>query len=156
LRERLRGEIPASVTELLKIPGLGAKKVSALYHDLTVETPEQLLRMAHEERIRQLHGFSEKTEASILQAIEAHGNKARRYPLSAATQYATALLAYLQRVPGVHQVTLAGSYRRRRETTVGDLHILASAASASPVIQRFLSFMTRWPKYCRAAPSAPA
>ncbi|HUW29055.1 MAG TPA: DNA polymerase/3'-5' exonuclease PolX [Sulfuriferula sp.] len=139
LLERLRGEVPASVTELLKIPGLGPKKVSALYHDLAVETPEQLLRMAREGRIRQLHGFGEKTEASILQAIEDHGNKARRYPLAAATQYATALVAYLQRVPGVHQVTLAGSYRRRRET-VGDLDILVSAASASPVIQRFLDY----------------
>ncbi|GCB02272.1 DNA polymerase X family [Sulfuriferula multivorans] len=139
LLERLRGEVPASVTELLKIPGLGPKKVSALYHDLAVETPEQLLRMAREGRIRQLHGFGEKTEASILQAIEAHGNKARRYPLAAATQYATALLAYLQHVPGVHQVTLAGSYRRRRET-VGDLDILVSAVSSSPVMQRFLGY----------------
>ncbi len=139
LLERLRGEVPASVTELLRIPGLGPKKVSALYHDLAVETPEQLLRMAREGRIRQLHGFGEKTETSILQAIEAHGNKARRYPLAAATQYATALATYLQRVPGVHQVTLAGSYRRRRET-VGDLDILVSAASASPVIQRFLGY----------------
>lgn len=139
LLERLRGEVPASVTELLKIPGLGPKKVSALYHDLAVETPEQLLRMAREGRIRQLHGFGEKTEASIRQAIEAHGNKARRYPLAATAQYATALLAYLQSVPGVHQVTLAGSYRRRKET-VGDLDILVSAASASPVIQRFLGY----------------
>lgn len=55
LLERLRGEVPASVTELLKISGLGPKKVSALYHDLAVETPEQLLRMAREGRIRQLH-----------------------------------------------------------------------------------------------------
>lgn len=139
LLERLRGEVPASVTELLKIPGLGPKKVSALYHDLAVETPEQLLRMAREGRIRQLHGFGEKTEASILQAIEAHGNKARRYPLAAAAQYAMALVAYLRRVPGVHQVTLAGSYRRRKET-VGDLDILVSAASTSPVIQRFLGY----------------
>ncbi|WP_413438939.1 DNA polymerase/3'-5' exonuclease PolX [Sulfuriferula sp. GW1] len=139
LLERLRGEVPTSVTELLKIPGLGPKKVSALYHDLAVETPEQLLRMAREGRIRQLHGFGPKTEASILQAIETHGNKARRYPLAAAVQYATALAAYLRDVPGVHQVTLAGSYRRCKET-VGDLDILVSAASASPVIQRFLGY----------------
>lgn len=139
LLERLRGEVPASVTQLLRIPGLGPKKVSALYHDLAVETPEQLLRMAREGRIRQLHGFGEKTEARILQAIEAHGNKVRRYPLAAATQYAMALLAYLQHVPGVHQVTLAGSYRRRRET-VGDLDILVSAASSSPVMQCFLGY----------------
>ncbi|BBP03537.1 DNA polymerase/3'-5' exonuclease PolX [Sulfuriferula plumbiphila] len=139
LLERLRGELPTGVTALLKIPGLGPKKVSALYHDLAVETPEQLLRMAREGRIRQLHGFGEKTEASILHAIEAYGSKARRYPLAAAAQHATALVAYLRSVPGVHQVTLAGSYRRRKET-VGDLDILVSAASGSPVIQRFVGY----------------
>lgn len=139
LLDRLRGELPPAITGLLKIPGLGPKKVSALYHDLGVTTSQDLLRAAREGRIRQLHGFGEKTEARILQAIQAHSNKARRYPLAVAAQYAEALVAYLRGIPGVHQVTLAGSYRRRKET-VGDLDILVSAVPGSPVIARFVGY----------------
>lgn len=139
LLDRLRSEVPPAITGLLRIPGLGPKKVQALYHDLAVETQEQLLQAAREGRIRHLHGFGEKTEANILQAIEAHGSKARRYPLALAAQYADALAAYLRGVPGVHQVTLAGSYRRSKDT-VGDLDMLVTAAPGSAVIKRFVSY----------------
>src|SRR3989338_9201241 len=44
LLERLRRELPPAVTELLKIPGLGPKRVKALYHDLDVQTVKQLHR----------------------------------------------------------------------------------------------------------------
>jgi len=46
LLHRLRQEMPAAITELLKVPGLGPKRVKTLWHDLDVQTPEQLLRAA--------------------------------------------------------------------------------------------------------------
>jgi len=51
LLERLRREMPAAVTELLKIPGLGPKRVALLWHELDVQTPEQVLRAARDRRI---------------------------------------------------------------------------------------------------------
>jgi len=136
---RLHKELPPAVTELLHIPGLGPKRVKTLYHDLDVQTVEQLYRAARDGRIRALPGFGEKTELNILQAVEAHFSKARRFKLATAAQYAESLTAFLQKIPGVIQVTVAGSFRRMRET-VGDLDILVTAAGASQVMQRFTAY----------------
>jgi DNA polymerase (family 10) len=137
--QRLRQELPPAITELLKIPGLGPKRVKTLYHDLDVQTLQQLHRAAKDGRIRALHGFGEKTEHNILQAVQAHANESRRFKLALAAQYAEALRRYLQATPGVQQVTVAGSFRRMRET-VGDLDILVTATPGSPVMQRFTGY----------------
>ena len=139
LLNRLRRELPPAVTELLKIPGLGPKRVKALYHDLDVQTVEQLQRAAQDGRIRALHGFGEKTEQNILQAVQAHASQSRRFKLATAAQYAETLRAFLQAIPGVQQVVVAGSFRRMRET-VGDLDILVTAAPDSPVMRRFTAY----------------
>lgn len=139
LLERLHAELPPAITELLKIPGLGPKRVKTLYHDLGVQTIEQLYRAARDGRIRAVPGFGEKTENNILQAIEAHTHQSQRFKLAVAAQYAEALQKFLAAIPGVTQVTLAGSYRRMRET-VGDLDILIVASASSPVVQRFTAY----------------
>lgn len=141
LLDRLHTELPPAITELLKIPGLGPKRVKALYHDLDVQTLEQLYRAARDGKIRDLPGFGEKTENNILQAIEVHANQTQRFKLAIAAQYAEALEKFLAATPGVLKVTVAGSYRRMRET-VGDLDILttASTAAASQVVQRFTNY----------------
>jgi DNA polymerase (family 10) len=140
LLQRLRKEVPPAVTELLHIPGLGPKRVKTLYHDLDVQTVEQLHRAARDSRIRALPGFGEKTELNILQAVEthlgAHLSQSRRFKLATAAQYAATLEAFLHGLPGVSNVTLAGSFRRMRET-VGDLDLLATAAEPAAVIRRF-------------------
>src|SRR5512139_3680635 len=137
--ERLHKELPPAITELLHIPGIGPKRVKTLYHDLDIQTVGQLYRAARDGRIRELPGFGEKTEHNIQQAVEAHVSLARRYKLAVVAQYADALQAYLQQVPGVAQVTVAGSFRRMRET-VGDLDILVAASAKSPVMARFTAY----------------
>ncbi len=54
---RLRKELPAGITDLLHISGLGQKRVKALHHHLDVQTTEQLYRVARDGRIRTLAGF---------------------------------------------------------------------------------------------------
>jgi DNA polymerase (family 10) len=139
LLQRLHKELPPAITELLHIPGLGPKRVKALYHNLDVQTVEQLYRAARDGRIRALPGFGEKTELNILQAVEAHVSQARRFKLATAAQYAEALRSFLQGIPGVAQVTLAGSFRRMRET-VGDLDILVTATEPDAVMQYFTTY----------------
>jgi DNA polymerase (family 10) len=135
----LRKEVPAAVTELLRIPGLGPKRVKTLWHDLDVQTLEQLLRAAEDGRIRGLHGFGEKTEQKILEAARAHLSESRRFKLSVAAQYGEAFIAQLRKVNGVRRVEIAGSYRRMKET-VGDLDILVAAQAQSPVMDRFTHY----------------
>ncbi|SFH35781.1 DNA polymerase (family 10) [Nitrosospira sp. Nsp14] len=139
LLDRLRTELPPAVTELLRVPGLGPKRVRHLYHDLDVQTVEQLYSAARQGRIRALAGFGEKTELNILQAVELHAEQIRRFKLAVAAQYAEALRSYLAAVPGVKQVTVAGSFRRMRET-VGDLDIIVTAAPGSNVMQDFTAY----------------
>lgn len=74
LLKRLHCEVPPAIVTLLKIAGLGPKRVKLLYHDLGIETPEGLLQAARAGKIRRLHGFGEKTEKKLLAAVEAHIN----------------------------------------------------------------------------------
>jgi DNA polymerase (family 10) len=138
LLESLRRAMPPAVTELLKVPGLGPKRVAALWHDLDVQTPEQVLRAARDGRIRALTGFGEKTERNIEHAVAAHLSKENRMKLAMAAQYADALVSYLQGISGVERVVVAGSYRRMRET-VGDLDILVGTRGATGAAERFVS-----------------
>ncbi|MEW5707364.1 MAG: DNA polymerase/3'-5' exonuclease PolX [Pseudomonadota bacterium] len=137
--DRLHKELPPAITELLKIPGLGPKRVKALYHDLGVQTLEQLARAARDGRIRELPGFGAKTEEKILEAVQAHLSGARRFKLAVAAQYAAPLVEHLRKAPGVGRVVVAGSFRRMRET-VGDLDILVTTTLPEQAVQRFAGY----------------
>jgi DNA polymerase (family 10) len=137
--DKLRKQLPADLTHLLKLPGLGPKRVHALYHELDIHTDEQLERAARDGLIRQLPGFGEKTEARILEALQAHADTGQRIKLAVAARYAESLVAYLESAGGVEKVDVAGSYRRARET-VGDLDILVAAADGRSVIRHFVAY----------------
>ncbi len=137
--EKLHKQVAPSVTELLKIPGLGPKRVRTLYDQLKVKTIDQLARLAKAGRVRELAGFGARTEQTILESLAAHVTQQKRFRLAIAAQYAEPLKKYLEKVPGVQQVVLAGSYRRFRET-VGDLDILVTAQDANKVMDRFTAY----------------
>jgi len=137
--DRLQKQVPPAVTELLRIPGLGPKRVRALYEDLDVQSLEQLLRAASDGRVRTLPRFGRKLEERIVDAVQAQLSKVRRFKLAVAAQYAQPLTAYLRATPGVGQVVIAGSFRRMRET-VGDLDILVTARSSGKVMERFVQY----------------
>lgn len=139
LLDRLHRELPPAISELLHIPGLGPKRVRALWHDLDVQTVEQLCRAARDGRIRGVPGFGEKTELKILEATEAHLSRARRFKLATAAQYADSIVAHLRGIEGVERVDIAGSFRRMRET-VGDLDILVIAAAGNAVTAGFTAY----------------
>jgi DNA polymerase (family 10) len=137
--EKLRHELPPTITELLKIPGLGPKRVRALYDRLKVKTVEQLAKAAQAGKIRELEGFGPKTEQTILEALAAHVTEAKRFKLAIAAQYAEPFQAYLAKVAGVQQAVIAGSYRRFKET-VGDIDILVTAKDAPRVMDKFTAY----------------
>jgi DNA polymerase (family 10) len=139
LLERLHRELPPAITELLRIPGLGPKRVRLLYDSLDVKTIEDLRRAAGAGKIRELPGFGERIEARILEALAARKAAPLRFKLATAAQYAAPLTAALEGVRGVRQVAVAGSFRRMRET-VGDIDILVTAEAGSPVMQRFVGY----------------
>ncbi|WP_455209804.1 DNA polymerase/3'-5' exonuclease PolX, partial [Kaarinaea lacus] len=137
--EKLRKQSAPGLPELLKIPGLGPKRVRALYHDLDIHTVEQLLRAAHDHRLRELPGFGPKTESHILNNLQTHAEQEQRLKLAVAAQYAKSLVLYLQQAPGVNKIVVAGSYRRNKET-VGDLDILVTAKTGGPVMEHLAEY----------------
>ena len=134
--QALRREMPPAVATLLKVPGLGPRRVSALHHQLGVRTLAQLRAAAAQHRVRELHGFGDRTEEAILEAVTARLAEQHRVKVSVATQVADALLAELRATPGVREAVAAGSLRRQRET-VGDLDLLVAVDRRSPVVARF-------------------
>ena len=139
LLDRLRAQIPSGVAEMLQLPGLGPKRVRALYEELHVTSPAQLARAARDGRVRELPGFGVRSEAGILAAIAAHVGRPQRLKLVNAMQYAAAITGWLLRAPGARDVTVAGSLRRSCET-VGDLDLLACADDGVAVVRHFLAY----------------
>lgn len=137
--QKLKKKSAPGLTELLKIPGLGPKRVRALYDELDIHSLEQLQRAAKDDRISKLPGFGKKTQANILKAIETHAGSEQRTKLAIAAQYAEPLVDYLKKAREVNEVIIAGSYRRSRET-VGDLDILVTAGTKSPVMQHLVDY----------------
>lgn len=133
---QLRRELPATITELLALPGIGPRRVRVLYDALGVQTMEQLLEAGRQGRIRSLRGFGPKTESLILQSASERLSQDRRFKQLVAGQVADALLAELKRVPGVHEAVAAGSLRRLRDT-VGDLDLLVTTGARSKVMDAF-------------------
>jgi DNA polymerase (family 10) len=139
LLDQLHRELPATITELLRIPGLGPRRVKTLHEALEVDTIEGLRRAVRAGRIRELPGFGAKTEDRVRQALEQRTGSERRLRLAVAAPYAEALADYLKSARGVAEVAVAGSFRRRQET-VGDLDILVAAPGGSPVMERLRAY----------------
>jgi DNA polymerase (family 10) len=137
--DKLHKEVPASLEALLKIPGVGPKRVKVLYQDLRIKTLKQLENAARRGKLSALPGFGAKTEQRILEAVGARRSLEKRFLRHVARQYAEPLVQYLQAVVGVNDVVVAGSYRRGKET-VGDLDILVTAKANSPVMQKFVAY----------------
>lgn len=140
LLDRLRKATPAVAVELLKLPGLGPKRVKTLCHELDIDTIEQLHRALLDGRVRALPGFGETTATKLLHAIETRvAAPPARVKLSIAESYVEPLLAWLRDAPDVRDVIAAGSYRRCQET-VGDIDILVTAPRGAPVVKRLTDY----------------
>ncbi len=135
--ERLAQEVPPTLVELLRVEGLGPKRVKQIYEELNVTTLDELTAVARAGKLRDLPRMGAKSEERILAAIEAlarHGDD--RTPLGVAWPIAQEILAALQEIPGVTKTAVAGSLRRMKES-IGDIDLLVAAENPVPVMERF-------------------
>ncbi len=137
--EEIEGRTPPGLAKLLGVPGLGPKRVQALYTTLGIDDLDKLATAAQAGKLRRLPGFGARSEAKILGALKKRGAEEHRTPWPRAEEVALPLVDYLKAVKGVKQVTVAGSYRRHKET-VGDLDILVTCGKDVPVVKRFVAY----------------
>jgi DNA polymerase (family 10) len=135
----LEKELPPGLHDLLRIPGLGPKKVKALYKKLDITDLQSLKKAAQNLKIRKLEGFGAKTEVSILEKIERHSWVRARTQWVVAEEIARAYVDYLKKDNRVKEITVAGSYRRGNET-VGDLDILVTVQRGSDIMTHFVEY----------------
>ena len=138
LLKELAVQIPESVIQMIRIPGLGPKRAKQIYDQLGIATLAGLEQAAREGRLRVLRGWKETMEAKVLQGIADLKAWRGRFRLVEADAAIRPLLERLEATRELTHLQVAGSYRRRRET-VGDVDLLVTATAAEPVMERFLS-----------------
>jgi len=142
LLEELEREVPKVAFELMRVPGLGPKKVKVLVEALGIDSLAALEEACRTGQVRGIKGFGPKTEAAILENLAfAQDPERARVLWNEAEPVAAALVAWMEASPAVRRVEPAGSLRRGRET-VGDLDILVESDTPVAVMDRLIA----WPE----------
>ncbi len=139
LLEQLQKEIPETLLPLLKLPGLGGKRVSTLYKELNITDLSSLKEACLDGSILSLRGFGQKTVENILQALEEEGSRPERLPISYMLQLAKQIETYLQTIEDIEQYELAGSLRRLEETA-RDIDFIIATNKPGAVTEALLRF----------------
>jgi len=136
--DEMQAKIPLEVVGFTELQGLGPKRVKTLYEQLGIRDRAGLETAARDGKLRDLPGFGEKVEQNVLKALASARQWEGRMPLAGAWSVAHAIAGHIARVPGVEQVEIAGSFRRRKET-VGDLDVLVCGGRSSDVMEAFVT-----------------
>lgn len=138
--EELGREIPRTLTDLVRLDGVGPKKAKKLWESLGVTSVDELEALIPTGRLEALEGFGKKSVEKIGRSIEDFRKHQGRFLLSDADVLVAPLVKHLQETPGVERVEVAGSYRRRKET-VGDIDLLVLCQeNQDEVMARFTGY----------------
>ena len=136
--EELSAQFPAGVLELFALPGLGAKKIKALYDQLGISSIEQLQKACEEGRVAELAGFGQTTQQKLCEAIAKRAAHAGSFQFGQLAAEAETLRADLAAHDSALQVDIAGSYRRRKEI-LHDLDLLVATKEPEAIMKFFVS-----------------
>lgn len=134
----LKKRVPEGLIPLLKIQGLGSKKIAKLYQELGIEDKESLQRACEAGQVSQLKGFAKKTETNILEAVKALGAKKERYPIDQMRGLNEQIVAYIKTLTAIDNYSSAGSFRRYKEMSK-DLDFIISTTEPDKVQAQLLN-----------------
>ncbi len=142
----LRANTPAVKIDMLRIPGVGPKKINVIYDQLHVTSIAELEQACKDDKVAHLPGFGKKTQDKILQGISFVQQHANRFLYPVAEQEAERIYAALRTRSEIVRLEVAGSLRRRRET-VKDIDMVASVADGTGDAERraLMAFFTGQP-----------
>ncbi|UXR34002.1 DNA polymerase/3'-5' exonuclease PolX [Staphylococcus simulans] len=133
----LEEEVPEGLVPLLKIPGLGSKKIHKLYKELGITNKEELARACENKEVSALSGFGKKTEENILAGVKALSARKERYPINLLIKLNQEIEEYLETIDAIEQYHVAGSFRRVKEMSK-DLDYIMSTNDPETVQQALL------------------
>jgi DNA polymerase (family 10) len=128
LHETLLAEVPPGLIDMLRVPGLGPKRIRVLYQSLHVDTLASLREACEDGRVATLPGFGEKSQEKILKGIQFVSEHSDRFRLDVAQAAAEEVAAVLRTLPQIVRLQVAGSIRRCKEI-VKDADVVASVAA---------------------------
>lgn len=134
--EELTSQVPATLLPLMRIPGMGPKKVLAVWQQLGVRNNEDLQRVLASGELENLPGMGAKTAERIRQGMAFLAKASQRIALGAARPVALQLAEEIRKFKEAERVEPAGSMRRGLET-VGDVDVLCSSAKGERVVETF-------------------
>ena len=136
---QLLGTVPGGVRDMLRVSGLGPKKVRALWKKLGISGIGALEKACSSGEVASLSGFGARSAEKILAAIEQLRSASGKFLIPQAEVYVEALREVLGRSGAVERLEVAGSYRRRKEI-VKDLDFLVSTEDPERVGEHFSSW----------------
>jgi len=139
LLKKMEKRVPPVLNELLKIEGLGPKRVQLLHKKLGIQNLNDLKKCIESGKLRKLRGFGEKAEQKILSGMQHIREYSQRVKLVDAITIERSIIQYLKKSKYVKKVECAGSFRRRKET-VGDLDIVVASSDTKKSIEYFVRF----------------
>jgi DNA polymerase (family 10) len=138
LHLELKKTFPQGIREMLRVPGLGPKKVKELIDQLGLRSLGELEYAGHENRLLTLPGFGKKSQENILRGIEHLKKFQGRFLFGEAYPQARALLEKIQKHPQTLRADIAGSLRRRKEI-VKDIDLVAESRKPEALMDLFTS-----------------
>jgi DNA polymerase (family 10) len=135
--DQLRVKTPPGLLEMLRLPGMGPKKVKALYEQLGLDSIDKLKAACEAGEVARLKGFGAKTQDKLLEGIAFLGQVGNRVRLDQALAVADMVLGGLRDLPGIQRLEVCGSLRRRKETCA-DIDILVSSDEPGPIMDAFV------------------
>ena len=135
--EDLRKATPPGLVALLRVPGLGPKKIQTLHEELGIASLADLRKAVESGQVAGLKGFGGKTASKIKEGIAFVESVGDRILQSTARRLVEPVFEAVRAFPGVIRAEVCGSLRRRAET-IGDLDILVSSEDPAAAIARFV------------------
>ena len=132
-------DVPVTLLEITRLPGIGAKKVKTLWQELDIKTVDDLDVAAKAGRVAGLPGFAEKTQQKIVKSIEEYRQRLASNTLGEADVVVLPLVERLSDDENISHIEVTGSYRRRQEV-VSDITVLV----AGPDVQFLVDTCRGW------------
>jgi DNA polymerase (family 10) len=125
--DELQAQVPPGLRQMLRIPGLGPKRVKQIYDSLSISTLDELKSAAETGRIATLPGFGAKSQENILRGIAFLAEHQDKFRYDVAATAANAIYEQLRALPQIVRIEVAGSIRRHKEVCK-DMDLVASVA----------------------------